>query len=40
MSFIPGTNETFVLSFYKKAIVKDYKRLTFYLIPFDEVQET
>ena len=29
-----------VLSSYKKAIGKDYKRLTFYLIALDEVQET
>jgi len=40
VNFVPGTKETFVLSSYKKAIGKDYKRLTFYLIPFDEVQET
>jgi len=37
--FVPGTKEAIVLSSYKKAIGKDYKRLTFYLIPFEEVQE-
>ena len=40
MNFVPGTKEAFLLSSYKKAIGKDYKRLTFYLIPFEEFQET
>jgi hypothetical protein len=34
---IPGTTKPFVLSEYKQAISKDYKRLTFYLIPLDDV---
>jgi hypothetical protein len=34
---IPGTTQPFVLSNYKQAIGKDYKRLTFYLIPLDNV---
>ena len=40
VNFVPGTKEAFLLSSYKKAIGKDYKRLTFYLIPFEEFQET
>ena len=42
MNFVPGTKEAFLLSSHKKAIGKDYmyKRLTFYLIPFEEFQET
>ena len=36
VNFVPGTKEPFVLSSYKQAISKDYKRLTFFLIPFDE----
>jgi len=39
VNFVSGTKEAFVLSSYKKAIGKDHKRLTFYLIPFEEVQE-
>lgn len=34
--FIPGTSDMFTLSAYKEAIGKDYQRLTFYIIPFDE----
>ena len=34
---IPGTTKPFVLSEYKQAIAKDYKRLTFYLVPLDDV---
>lgn len=33
---VPGTNETFQLSTYKQAIGKEFKRLTFYLIPGDD----
>ena len=33
----PGTTKPFVLSEYKQAIAKDYKRLTFFLVPLDEV---
>ena len=36
VNFVPGTKYTFVLSSYKQAISKDYKRLTFFLIPSDE----
>ena len=36
VNFVPGTNDPFVLSSYKQAISKDYKRLTFFLIPSDE----
>lgn len=36
---IPGTTHPFVLSEYKQAIGKDYNRLTFYLIPLDDVLE-
>ena len=32
---IPGTTKPFVLSEYKQAIAKDYKRLTFNLVPLD-----
>ena len=39
MNFVPGTKKAFVLSVYKKAIGKNCKRLTFYLIPFEEFQE-
>ena len=34
---IPGTTKPFVLSEYKQALAKDYKRLTFYLVQLDEV---
>ena len=37
--YIPGTTELFKLSKYKQAIAKDYKRLTFYLISLDDVEE-
>ena len=37
--FVPGTKEQFVLSSYKKAIGKDYKRLTFLLIPTEEFED-
>jgi len=37
--FVPGTKEQFVLSSYKKAIGKDYKRLTFLLIPTEEIKD-
>lgn len=37
---IPGTTRPFTLSDYKQAIGKDYKRLTFYLIPLDDVMES
>lgn len=40
VNFVPGTKEAFLLSSYKKALGKDYKRLTFYLIPFEDFQET
>ena len=40
VNFVRGTKEAFLLSSYKKAIGKDYKRLTFFLIPFEEFQET
>ena len=33
---VPGTNEKFQLSTYKQAIGKEFKRLTFYLIPVDD----
>lgn len=33
---VPGANETFQLSSYKQAIGKEFKRLTFYLIPVDD----
>ena len=36
---IPGTTELFKLSKYKEAIAKDYKRLTLYLIPVDDMEE-
>ena len=36
VNFVPGTNDPFVLSSYKQAISKDYKRLTFFLILSDE----
>ena len=36
VNVVPGTKEPFVLSSYKQAISLDYKRLTFFLIPFDE----
>mgnify|MGYP002803519687 CR=1 FL=1 len=36
---IPGTTELFKLSKYKQAIGKDYKRLTFYLISLDDIEE-
>ena len=36
LNVVPGTKDPFVLSSYKQAISKDYKRLTFFLIPFDE----
>ena len=36
VNVVPGTKEPFVLSSYKQAISKDYKRLTFCLIPLDE----
>ena len=32
----PGTNNKFQLLTYKQAISKEFKRLTFYLIPVDE----
>ena len=35
--YIPGTTKSFVLSEYKQAIAKDYKRLTFNLVPLDYV---
>ena len=35
--WIPGTRQPFILSNYKQAIGKDYRRLTFYLIPLDDV---
>ena len=37
--YIPGTTEKFSLSAYKDAIGKEYKRLTFYLIPEEDVCE-
>ena len=40
VNFVPGTKEAFLLSSYKKAVGKDYKRLMFYLIPFEEFQES
>lgn len=40
VNFVPGTKEAFVLSCYKKAIGKDYKRLMFYLITLEEFEET
>ena len=33
---VPGTNEKFQLSTYKQAIGKEFKRLTFYLIPVND----
>jgi hypothetical protein len=39
IQWIPGTTQPFILSNYKQAIGKDYKRLTFYLIPLDDVME-
>ena len=33
---VPGTNEKFTLAAYKQAIGKEFKRLTFYLIPLEE----
>lgn len=36
---VPGTTHDFTLSAYKDAIGKEYKRLTFYLIPEDEFCE-
>ena len=36
VNFVTGTNDPFVLSSYKQAISKNYKRLTFFLIPSDE----
>ena len=39
VNFVPGTKEQFVLSSYKRAIGKDYKRLTFYLIPAEEFED-
>ena len=33
---VPGTNDKFQLSIYKQAIGKEFKRLTFYLIPVDD----
>ncbi len=37
VKLIPGTTQPFILSAYKDAIGKDYKRLTFYLIPVEEL---
>lgn len=34
---IPGTTQSFILSSYKQALGKDFKRLTFYLIPLDDI---
>ena len=39
IQWIPGTRQPFILSIYKQAIGRDYKRLTFYLIPLDDVME-
>jgi hypothetical protein len=39
IQWIPGTTQPFILSNHKQAIGKDYKRLTFYLIPLDGVME-
>ena len=36
VNFVPGTNDPFVLSSYKQARGKDYKRLTFFVIPSDD----
>ena len=36
VNFVPGTKELFELSSYKKAIGKDYRRLTFFLISAEE----
>ena len=36
VNFVPRTNDPFVLSSYKHTISKDYKCLTFFLIPSDE----
>lgn len=35
--YIPGTEDLFSLEAYKSALCKDYKRLTFYLIPSDDL---
>ncbi|CAB4020913.1 Hypothetical predicted protein [Paramuricea clavata] len=40
IQWIPGTTQPFILSNCKQAICKDYKRLTFYLIPLDDVMES
>jgi hypothetical protein len=37
---VPGTTQPFVLANYKQAIGKDYKRLTFYLLPLDDVDNS
>ena len=34
---IPGTTQPFILSSYKQALGKDFKRLTFYLIALDDI---
>jgi len=38
VDLVHGTNDPFLLSSYKQAIGKDYKRLTFCLIPSDEFE--
>ena len=39
IQWIPGSRQPFILSNYKQAIGKDYKRLASYLIPLDDVTE-
>ena len=39
IQWIPGTRQPFILSNYKQAVGKDYKRLAFYLNTQDDVTE-